>query len=151
MGIGTLYRHFPNREVLAEAVYHDEIESLVAQARDLLSAPSPGDALATWLRAVVRFSIRKRGLAEFFQTVMWAERPDLTRCRDAMREAGAALLGRAQQVGAVRPEVGIADLLRLVHGIALTADPASTSVEQTDRLLNVVLDGLRPYQPPRVI
>jgi hypothetical protein len=63
-----------------------------------------------------------------------------------MHEAGAALLSRAQQVGAVRPEVGIADLLRLVHGITLTADPASTSVEQTDRLLTVVLDGLRRPQ-----
>jgi AcrR family transcriptional regulator len=147
VGIGTLYRHFPTRRSLAEAVFRDQIEALIAQADDLLASPAPFDALATWLRSVVQYSIRKRGLAEFFQTVMRSEGSDLTWCRDAMREAGATLLARAKQAGAVRPDADIADLIRLSHAIALTATPASGGGEQTERLLAIMLDGLRPPEP----
>jgi len=61
VGIGTLYRHFPTRQDLLEAVYRDQVEALCARAADLLDEPSPADALATWLRAMVAFSTTKGG------------------------------------------------------------------------------------------
>ncbi len=143
VGIGTLYRHFPTRRALAEAVYRDQIEALVALANDLLDSPSPDEALATWLRAVVQHSLTKRGLAEFFQTVMREEGSDLTWCREVMRSAGAALLARAQQDGTVRPDVDIAALLRLTHAVAAAAGNGSDGVNPANRLLSIVIDGLR--------
>lgn len=138
VGIGTLYRHFPTRRALAEAVYRDQIEALVAQARDLLGSPAPADALATWLRAVIEYSIRKRGLVEFLKTVM-EDGSDLAWCRDALLNAGAALLARAQEAGVVRSDVDITDLIRLTHAIAW----ASSNTDETNRLLAIALDGLR--------
>jgi AcrR family transcriptional regulator len=143
VGIGTLYRHFPTRRALVEAVYRDQIEALRAQANELLTAPSPEEALATWLRAVVRHSIVKRGLAEFLQAIMREEGSNLAWCREAMRAAGAALLERAQRAGVVRSDADINDVLRLTHAIALSVGPSSDGVDQTDRLLSIVLDGLR--------
>jgi AcrR family transcriptional regulator len=148
VGIGTLYRHFPTRRALAEAVYRDQIEALVAQARDLLVFPASDEALAIWLRAVVRHSATKRGLAEFLKTTMGEAGSDLTWCRDAMREAGGALLDRAQRAGTVRPDADISDLLRLTHGIAWAADHAPDGVDLTDRLLALMLDGLRNKVSP---
>lgn len=139
VGIGTLYRHFPTRRALAEAVYHDQIEALVAQAEELLACPSPEDALAIWLGAVVRYGLAKRGLAEFLKTVMQEDAPDLTWCREALLQAGAALLRRAQAAGAIRSDVDISDVTRLTHAIA----SASRDGEQTERLLTIMLDGLR--------
>src|ERR1700751_2337161 len=60
VGIGTLYRHFPTRQALLGAVYTDQVESLSARAQELLRAESPGDALADWLRAMMKFSSTKR-------------------------------------------------------------------------------------------
>src|SRR5216683_1164509 len=60
VGIGTLYRHFPTRQALLEAVYRDQVEALRARADELAEAESPGDALAEWLRAMVKFSSTKR-------------------------------------------------------------------------------------------
>src|SRR6266566_3886210 len=62
VGIGTLYRHFPTRQALLEAVYTDQVESLSARAAELLRAESPGDALAEWMRAMMKFSSTKRSM-----------------------------------------------------------------------------------------
>src|SRR5579863_9733131 len=59
VGIGTLYRHFPTRQALLEAVYRDQVETLSARARELCEAESPEGALAEWMRAMVRFSSTK--------------------------------------------------------------------------------------------
>jgi AcrR family transcriptional regulator len=147
VGIGTLYRHFPTRQALVEAVYHDQIAALCAQAQDLLDSPAPEDALATWLRAVVSHGTMKRGLAEFLQTAMRENGSDLTWCRDTMRNAGAPLLARAQQAGAVRPDADISDLLRLAHAIAVAADQAPDGAELIDRLLSIMMAGLRRQEP----
>src|SRR5215216_6625186 len=69
VGPGTLYRHFPTRLTLIEAVYRDGVEALCAEARDLMSSPSPGEALATWLRSVLSYAGEKRGLATALMTM----------------------------------------------------------------------------------
>ena len=129
VGIGTLYRHFPTRQALAEAVYRAQIETLCALAEDLLASPAPDEALATWLRAIVVFGSTKRGLAEFLKVAMRDEGSSLAWCKNALYGAGEALLLRAQQSGAIRPDVEIADLLRLAHGISWAAEMTPDGVE----------------------
>ncbi len=143
VGSGTLYRHFPTRQALLEAVYLDQVEALCAHAYELLATAPPGDALATWLRAVVDYATMKRGLSELMHSLD-KESARFLWCRDALRAAGGALLARAQQAGAVRSDVTIVDLLRLIMAISKATEPAPGGA---DRLLAVVLDGLRNQQP----
>jgi AcrR family transcriptional regulator len=142
VGIGTLYRHFPTRTALLEAGYLDQIEFLCTQARQLLADPSPGAALSTWLRAFAEHNIRYRGLKGVLMAAMEDEDSPLTACKTMLRSAAGDLLGRAQQAGAIRADITVSDLLRLVHAVFLTAtSPEDTG--QIDRLLSLLLDGLR--------
>ena len=141
VGIGTLYRHFPTRQALLEAVYVDEVEAMARAATDLAVLP-PWDALSQWLHQYVGFAATKRALNE---ALVEAD-PDsdvLLSCRTFITDAGTALVERAQRAGVVRPDTNFMDVVRMVSGIAMVpaADP-----EQTKRLLELALDGLR-YQP----
>jgi len=145
VGIGTLYRHFPTRQALLEAVYRDQVDLLSARAEELLQAESPGDALADWLRALVRFMSTKRSLT----TAMLASGTDselLSACGQVIHGAAQALLARAQQAGAVRPDADVKDLVRLVHAVNIATERAPADPGQADRMLALILDGLRP--PP---
>jgi AcrR family transcriptional regulator len=139
VGIGTLYRHFPTRQALLEAVYVDEVEEMSAKADDLGDL-APWDALATWLRQFVRFAATKRALADEMLNTIDAEAPVFVSCRTAVTEAGDMLLQRAQAAGVARPDTNFTDVGRMVAGIASirTADPG-----QIDRILEMALDGLR--------
>jgi AcrR family transcriptional regulator len=141
VGIGTLYRHFPTRQALLEAVYVDEVEAMARAADDLSELP-PWDALSQWLRQYVGFAATKRALNE----ALLEAAPDsnvLLACRTAISRAGTALIERAQRAGVVRADAKFMDVGRMVAGIAMvpTADP-----EQQERMLELALDGLR-YQP----
>ncbi len=142
VGIGTLYRHFPTRESLAEAVYRARIEALREEAESLLAAPSPEEALAVWLRSLVKFGSTQRGLALFLKTALREDGSNLAWCKETMRAAGGALLLRAQQSGAIRPDLEVSDLLRLAHAISWAVEPP-TDGDRTDRYLSLMLDGLR--------
>jgi AcrR family transcriptional regulator len=138
VGIGTLYRHFPTRQALLEAVYVDEVEAM-ARAADALSGLPPWDALSLWLHQYVGFAATKRALNE----ALVETAPDsnvLGACRTALTRAGTALVERAQREGVIRPDTNFADVVRMVAGIAMvpTEDP-----EQKERLLDLALDGLR--------
>jgi AcrR family transcriptional regulator len=139
VGIGTLYRHFPTRQALLEAVYIDEVEEMSAKADDLGDL-DPWDALATWLHQFVRFAATKRALTDEMLNTIDAEAPVFVSCRAAISEAGDMLLQRAQDAGEVRKDTNFIDVGRMVAGIASirTADPG-----QIDRILDVALDGLR--------
>jgi AcrR family transcriptional regulator len=147
VGIGTLYRHFPTRLALQEAVVRDSNEASRVEAEALLASPSPGDALATWLRSELGRMAVYRGLgAAVMNSALDGEAGSSPSCQ-ALTAAAAALLARAQQTGAVRPDVDIASLLRLVNAIALATDRAPHGTAQADQLLSLVLDGLR-YRDP---
>jgi AcrR family transcriptional regulator len=139
VGIGTLYRHFPTRQALLEAVYVDEVEEMSAKANDLGDL-EPWDALATWLRQFVRYAATKRALADEMLNAIDAEAPVFVSCRTAITEAGDMLLKRAQDAGVARKDTNFTDVGRMVGGIAAikTADPG-----QIDRILDMALDGLR--------
>jgi AcrR family transcriptional regulator len=148
VGPGTLYRHFPTRVALLEAVYRDDVTALCTHAEKLLADLPPAQALAAWMRTFVRYATTKRGLTEALRADIGEQKkttPFFLDCSAAIRAAGGALLERAQQAGEVRTDASMADLLKLVHGIAVVTEHATDDDGQAERLLSVVLDGLRPH------
>jgi AcrR family transcriptional regulator len=144
VGIGTLYRHFPNRQSLMSAVFEDAVSELLTRSRELLTAPQPCAALVTWLREMVTHASEYRGLARALMAVTYDDTSALARCSGPIREAGGALLLRAQEAGDVRGDVEIGDLLQLTHAIALAAEGNPGDPELADRLLTLTLRGLKP-------
>ncbi|MBW8739988.1 MAG: TetR/AcrR family transcriptional regulator [Streptomyces turgidiscabies] len=143
LGIGTLYRHFPNRHALLSAVFEDAVSDLLARSRELLTAPRPCAALVTWLREIITHAGEYRGLAQALMSASQDADSALARCSNPMREAGAALLARAQQAGTLRTDVAIGDLLQLTNAIALAAEETPDDPELADRLLTLTLRGLK--------
>lgn len=142
VGIGTLYRNFPARADLVQAVYVDEVEALSRSAGELAEL-EPWEALSAWLQRFVGYVATKQALSDELFAVAERDAAVFAGCRAMLHEAGAPLLRRAQDAGVVRPDVTIDEVVRMVAGIAKipTDDPADIQ-----RLLAVALDGLR-YQP----
>jgi AcrR family transcriptional regulator len=140
VGIGTLYRHFPTRTDLVQAIYVDEVEVLSRSAAELAGL-EPWEALTSWLGRFVGYVATKQALAEELFAVADEERQAVfAGCRSMLYGAGAPLLRRAQDAGIVRPDVTIEEVIRLVGGIAkIPAD----NPEDVQRVLAVALDGLR--------
>lgn len=143
VGIGTLYRHFPTRQALLEAVYENEVEQLCRTAADFEDA-DPWDALEGWLRRFVAYMATKKALAHELLDYVSLDAPLFMTCRTSIQAAGKPLLERAQAAGVVRPDADLAEIVQMVGGIAKIqgAEP-----EQIDRILGIALDGLR-YQAP---
>jgi AcrR family transcriptional regulator len=139
VGIGTLYRNFPTRRDLFEALYVEEIRELSRSAADLADLP-PWDALVSWLHRFVGYVATKRALAE--ELVHDSE--VFRSCRAEIYIAGEPLLRRAQAAGEVRDDVSFDDVVRLLSGLTMVQFPDQ---EQRDRVLGVALDGLRPPAP----
>ena len=139
VGAGTLYRRFPSREALIEAVYRDDVERLSAKAHELLETLPPDEAVAAWMRAQVEFATRKRGLAATLKAALDKDSETFALCKTLLNDAAAALLKPAQAAGTIRGDVAPRDLLLMGHGIAV----ASGTPETANRLLTVTLDGLR--------
>nr|WP_246608154.1 TetR/AcrR family transcriptional regulator [Actinoplanes toevensis] len=136
VGIGTLYRNFPTRRDLFEAVYVEEVDQLSAAASAVASLP-PWEALTAWLNRFVAYAVTKRAIIEALNR----ESEMFAACRRTMYDAGEPLLERAQKAGAVRTDVSFDDLLRLVSGLTSAAFVDDT---QRDRVIALALDGLRP-------
>ena len=148
VGIGTLYRHFPSRQALLEAVYRDQVEELCAGARDRAAAATPAQALENWLRDLMAFAATKRNLTSSLMSSPDSKRSEVAvSCSAMVREAADGLLARAQRSGEIRPDVDATDLLRLSHALALASELPSTHADQPERLLKVLLDGLRAPEP----
>ena len=141
VGAGTLYRHFPTREKLYEAVYRGEISALCERAPQLLAELPPTEALAAWLGELVQWVARKRGLAMTLKASIDAGSETFRLCQTAMREAAGMVLSAAQATGSIRADIGPADLMRLGHGIGVSVEHAAP--EDVGRMLSVMLDGLR--------
>jgi AcrR family transcriptional regulator len=142
VGIGTLYRHFPARQALLEAVYRDQVDGLDALAGKLLTAESPGAALAEWLRAFVAFGRTKRSLSSALVSTLGKDAEFLSACSMTLRTRTEELLRRAQLAGEARPGVQAGDILRLTHGLIMATDAAPSDPDQTDRLLALIIGGL---------
>jgi AcrR family transcriptional regulator len=139
VGIGTLYRHFPTRSDLIEAVYVDEVE-LLCRSAEGLHGDSAWEDLVGWLHRFVAYVATKQALADELFAVADRNAEVFKACRTASYAAGEPLLVRAQEAGQVRPDTNIEEVLRMVGGIAKI--PAATPAE-IERVLSVALDGLR--------
>jgi AcrR family transcriptional regulator len=139
VGIGTLYRHFPTRHDLLQAVYVEEVEALAASAAELADRP-PWDALVAWLRRFVAYAIAKRALSDELLSTIGMESSVFRQCHDLIWEAGEPLVKRAQEAGVVRPDTDITEIVKMASGISQVkwAEP-----EELDRILLLALDGLR--------
>jgi AcrR family transcriptional regulator len=144
VGNATMYRHFPARRELVIAVYASEVDALGELGRSLAAGPSPADALFRWLRAFAAHVATKRDLPLSIPEDDAGERSALYRqWHAAMAATATALLDRAQQAGAIRADLAVADLLASVSGIAhAAADP-----DQIDRLLAIIRTGVTAPAP----
>ncbi|WP_435169815.1 TetR/AcrR family transcriptional regulator [Falsirhodobacter sp. 1013] len=133
VGIGTLYRHFPTREALFQAVYAREVEALETLARK--------DDLAAWMRAALEMMATKKGMVTALAPVLDKDAPFFTEQSARMMTAVAGLRDRAVAAGQVRDDVSADDLMRVLLG--LSYGPGADA-SRAGLLLDVFLDGLRP-------
>ncbi|MGY3603038.1 MULTISPECIES: TetR/AcrR family transcriptional regulator [unclassified Bradyrhizobium] len=147
VGIGTLYRHFPTREALYEAVYRREVDQLGDLAEQLNEEADPVEALRHWLHANVQFVATKKGMAAALALVAHGS-PELhAYSLDRLTKAIAALLARAVAAGEIRADISAEDVLRALIGLCYMHDQAGWQ-STVLRLLDVFIDGLR-LQPAR--
>ncbi|WP_214325810.1 TetR/AcrR family transcriptional regulator [Nonomuraea sediminis] len=143
VGIGTLYRHFPTREALLEALLADGFDRLHAQAVELAHTREPGGALATWVRELAVGSSRYDGLPASVMAALHDPGSDLHASCERLRSAAAGLLSAAQQTGEIRADLTPEELLTTVNAMAWAAKQAA---QPPDRYLNLLLDGLEVRQ-----
>jgi AcrR family transcriptional regulator len=144
VGVGTLYRHFPKRIDLVEAVWREDVDTLVDSVHRLADLP-PWDALEAWLRSYVEYARAKRffinELHEAFE-----KQPDLkSETRDRIQSAADHVLSRAQDAGLARTDISAMDLMQLISPMCTAP---TFELNQAERLITLVLDGLRvPVAP----
>jgi AcrR family transcriptional regulator len=141
VGIGTLYRHFPTREALYEAVYRREVEQLVELAEKLKSEAAPVDALRRWLRSNVELIATKKGMAAALALAIHGASDLHAYAFDRLTKAVGALLDRAVASGEIRAEIGPEDLLRALIGMGHLHDQPGWQASVV-RLMDVLVDGL---------
>lgn len=141
VGIGTLYRHFPTREALFEAVYRHEVDQLFALAEKLSRGADPTEGLRNWLHANIRLVATKKGMVEALQLVAHGSSELKTYSFDRLTTAIAMLLDRGVAAGDFRSDIAPEELLRALVGIFY-----SQSAEKWQpgalRLVDVFVDGL---------
>ncbi|MFF4962754.1 TetR/AcrR family transcriptional regulator [Streptomyces sp. NPDC001222] len=143
VGIGTLYRHFPTREALVEAVYSAELDEVVSSAPALLGEHEPAAALRAWMTRYAAFFKIKRGLSDTLRAG-WASGSIATPAtRERITAAIAMMLRRGAETGSLRSDVDPEDVTMMLLGVFLST-MAIDSPEKVDRLLDLIVDALRP-------
>lgn len=146
VGSGTLYRHFPTRQDLLEAVYVDSVEEIAARGFELLAGSgSPGDALREWLAALAEQMTVMKGLKGLLGSVVTDNSSSvISACSGTLKRAAGELLAAAQEAGAVRKDLEPTELLRLVHAAVTAAEMAAPDGTRHDprRYLTLMTEGL---------
>jgi AcrR family transcriptional regulator len=135
VGPATLYRNFPTREDLIEAVYVAEVDSLCQDALRLAESEQPWPGLVAWIRHFVTYMATKRVLLDALDRESGAFRA----CRQALYDFGGPLLTRAQQSGDANPDLTIDDVMRFVIGV--TSSPFGSD-DQRERILDMAIAGI---------
>ncbi|GAA3792864.1 TetR/AcrR family transcriptional regulator [Streptomyces coacervatus] len=144
VGSGTLYRHFPTRQALLEAVYVDTVEAMAAGADELAKELPPGEALVEWLYQVCIGTIQVRGLKALLgSAVTDGSNVALTACGTHMKGAAARLVEAAQREGTLRADIEPLEVLRLAHGVSHAAELADGEGKFIRRYLLLLTEGLR--------
>jgi AcrR family transcriptional regulator len=148
VGIGTLYRHFPTREALFEAVYRREVEQLSELAEQLKNEASPVEALRRWLRSNVEFVATKKGMAAALALAAHGMSELHAYSSDRLGKAIGALLDRAAVAGEIRADIEPADVLRALVGMCYMNDQPGWQAS-VNRLLDIFVEGLRVQRAPK--
>ncbi|MGC0405172.1 AcrR family transcriptional regulator [Streptomyces sp. SAI-126] len=146
VGQGTLYRHFPNRETLVLEVHQREVQHLADSASQLLRSGRPDEALREWMSRLAYFAMARAGLASALGQAISATgspaKPGYSTVVDAIK----LLLDANHEAGTIRPDVTTDDFILAIAGI-WQIDNRGDWRAQSDRLLNLVMDGLRAGAP----
>lgn len=140
VGIGTLYRHFPTRDALIEALYSAEVEQLVQSADALMRAKPPADALRAWLLMFVDYIVTKNNMAEVLKTIVGSTAYAATGAR--VKETIAVLANKAVASGDIVLTVEPLDLLRALAGVA-NLSAGHDARKSAIRTVDILMAGIR--------
>jgi AcrR family transcriptional regulator len=142
VGIGTLYRHFPTREALFEAVYRREVQQLADLAEKLKQESQPVDALRHWMRSNVRFVATKKGMSAALALAAYKNPELFSYSFDRLTRAVGGLLDRAIATREIRDDISPEDVLRALVGMCYMHHQPGWQASVL-RLVDVFVDGLR--------
>ncbi|MFJ5265545.1 TetR/AcrR family transcriptional regulator [Streptomyces sp. NPDC088387] len=145
VGIATLYRHFPTRASLVEAVYRDQVVRLTHSAQDLLANEAPAVALRRWMDLFGNWIATKNGMLGTLLTLIESGAVGHAQTRDELLNAISTILDAGRAVGDLRPDVTAEEVAASLIGIFTVAHESGQAVT-ADRLLDILLDGLRPQK-----
>jgi AcrR family transcriptional regulator len=149
VGIGTLYRHYPTRDALIEAVYRHNVALLCDGARELQESLPPDEALAEWMQRFVAYVGTKKGLATYLKSVVSAESDLFQSTHARVSETIGQLVSAASDAGRIRSGVEGMDILRALSGMCMMADNPDGH-EERSRVAALLMDGLRYGAPAAV-
>ena len=142
VGIATLYRHFPTRESLVDAVYHDQVERLTVGARELLEQLPPAEAMRRWMDLFGDWLMTKHGMIDTLLAMIESGEIALAHTRAELLDVITTILEAGRAAGDLRPDVTAEDIAASLIGIFTVAGKPGQR-PQADRLLNLLSDGLR--------
>ncbi len=143
VGIATLYRHFPTRESLVDAVYHDQVERLTVGARELLGQFAPAEAMRRWMDLFGDWLMTKHGMINTLLAMIESGEIALAQTRAELLDVITSILEAGRAAGDLRADVTAEDVAASLLGIFTVAGKPGQR-PQADRLLNLLMDGLRP-------
>jgi AcrR family transcriptional regulator len=142
VGAGTLYRHFPTRDALIEAVYRNEMAQLVDAATRLAETQAPVAALREWLVLFVDYMVTKRGMSEALNSIVGGTSELYSTSADQMRRAIAKLIDRAVASGDIRLDIDPLDLLRALAGVT-NVNPGPDDTRAAKHMVDILIAGIQ--------
>jgi AcrR family transcriptional regulator len=146
VGIATLYRHFPTREALVDAVYHDQVERLTVGARELLEQLPPAEAMRQWMDLFGDWLMTKYGMIGTLLAMIESGEIALAQTPAELLDVITTILDAGRTAGDLRADISAEDIAASLLGVFTVAGQPGQR-DQADRLLNLLMDGLRPRPP----
>ena len=146
VGIGTLYRHFPSREALVEALYREELAHLCASAGELLAAQAPDRALRSWMDRFAGYATAKREMADALCAVFASGAVTVSQAREELTAAVQQILDAGTAAGTLRDDVRSEDIVATIVGM-FAATSLAGGREQLERMLDLLMDAVRRPGP----
>jgi AcrR family transcriptional regulator len=144
VGVGTVYRRFPDKEQLIDALFEDRVGEILSAARESLEMKDPWQAVARFLERALELQVEDRALKELLLSTSEAH-ARIDRARERIEPVIVSLLERAQRAGVLRADLAVSDLLLLQHAIGEVADYSRDAAPEVwRRTLVIALDGMRP-------
>jgi len=143
LGVGTLYRHFPTRDALIEAVYLTEVQKLAAAERELAASEPPVEALRQWMLHFVDFMATKSAMREALSATVSGTEALYATSTELIRSAMNGLVERAVKSGEIQLALDPLDLLRAVASVAGVAGAGGNTQDSARRLVDVLIAGMR--------